>query len=82
MTVRAFKLDLEDRCEDFEGRVLQGTMAEQPHTFDLDDHHTSSPASDWSAATPRHDFPHALRATLPRSPAKSVPRLFDCGLRR
>jgi SAM-dependent methyltransferase len=40
MTVRAFKLDLEDRCEDF-GQVAwyQGTLAEHPHTFDLDDHH-------------------------------------------
>ncbi len=39
-TVRAFKLDLEDRCEDF-GQVAyyQGTLAEHPHSFDLDDHH-------------------------------------------
>ncbi|MEO8461520.1 MAG: methyltransferase domain-containing protein [Dokdonella sp.] len=40
LTVRAFKLDLEDRCEDF-GQVATylGTMPEQPHAFDLDDHH-------------------------------------------
>ena len=40
MTVRAFKLDLEDRCEDF-GQVATylGTLAEAPHAFDLDDHH-------------------------------------------
>jgi arsenite methyltransferase len=40
MTVRAFRLELEDRCEDF-GQVAyyQGTMAEHPHAFDLDDHH-------------------------------------------
>lgn len=39
-TVRAFKLDLEDRCEDF-GQVAyyQGTLAEHPHAFALDDHH-------------------------------------------
>lgn len=39
-TVRAFKLDLEDRCEDF-GQVAyyQGTLAEHPHAFVLDDHH-------------------------------------------
>lgn len=39
-TVRAFKLDLEDRCEDF-GQVAyyQGTLPAQPHGFDLDDHH-------------------------------------------
>jgi SAM-dependent methyltransferase len=40
MTVRAFKLDLEDRCEDY-GQVAtyQGTIAEAPHRFELDDHH-------------------------------------------
>ena len=40
MTVRAFKLALEDRCEDF-GQVATylGTLAETPHAFDLDDHH-------------------------------------------
>lgn len=39
-TVRAFKLPLEDRCEDF-GQIAtyRGTMAEHPHAFDLDDHH-------------------------------------------
>jgi arsenite methyltransferase len=39
-TVRAFKLDLEDRCEDF-GQVAtyRGTVPEAPHAFDLDDHH-------------------------------------------
>jgi SAM-dependent methyltransferase len=39
-TVRAFKLDLEDRCEDF-GQVAyyQGTLAEHPNSFDLDNHH-------------------------------------------
>ncbi len=40
LTVRAFKLALEDRCEDF-GQVATylGTLAEAPHAFDLDDHH-------------------------------------------
>lgn len=39
-TLRAFKLDLEDRCEDF-GQVAyyQGTLPEHPHAFALDDHH-------------------------------------------
>ena len=39
-TVRAFKLDLEDRCEDF-GQVAtyRGTLPEHPHRFALDDHH-------------------------------------------
>lgn len=40
LTIRAFKLALEDRCEDY-GQVAQylGTIAELPHAFDLDDHH-------------------------------------------
>lgn len=39
-TVRAFKLDLEDRCEDY-GQVAWylGTIPEMPHRFELDDHH-------------------------------------------
>ncbi|HUS23647.1 MAG TPA: methyltransferase domain-containing protein [Candidatus Binatia bacterium] len=40
MTVRAFKLALEDRCEDY-GQVAHylGTLPEFPHHFALDDHH-------------------------------------------
>jgi len=41
LTVRAFKLNnLEDICEDY-GQVAtyQGTIPDQPHAFDLDDHH-------------------------------------------
>jgi SAM-dependent methyltransferase len=40
ITVRAFKLDLEDRCEDY-GQVATylGTVPGQPHAFVLDDHH-------------------------------------------
>ncbi len=39
-TIRAFKLDLEDLCEDY-GQVAyyQGTLPESPHQFLLDDHH-------------------------------------------
>ena len=39
-TVRAFKLTLEDRCEDY-GQVATylGTLPGSPHLFDLDDHH-------------------------------------------
>ena len=41
VTVRAFKLPLEDLCEDY-GQVAyyRGTIAESPHRFVLDDHHT------------------------------------------
>jgi arsenite methyltransferase len=40
LTIRAFKLDLEDRCEDY-GQVAYylGTIPECPHVFTLDDHH-------------------------------------------
>ncbi len=40
MTVRAFKLELEDQCEDY-GQVAyyQGSIAGNSHEFALDDHH-------------------------------------------
>ena len=39
-TIRAFKLDLEDRCEDY-GQIATylGTIPGSPHAFVLDDHH-------------------------------------------
>jgi len=41
MTVRAFKISiLEDICEDYgQVAVYKGTVLDQPHYFDLDDHH-------------------------------------------
>ncbi len=40
ITVRAFKLDLEDRCEDFgQAATYLGSIAHHPHRFKLDDHH-------------------------------------------
>lgn len=40
LTIRAFKLKLEDRCEDYgQIAVYQGTIPELPHAFRLDDHH-------------------------------------------
>lgn len=40
ITIRAFKLNLEDRCEDF-GQVgyYLGSIPNAPHSFTLDDHH-------------------------------------------
>ncbi len=40
ITVRAFKLNIEDRCEDY-GQVAYylGTIPNHPHQFRLDDHH-------------------------------------------
>lgn len=40
LTVRAFKLDLEDRCEDYgQMAIYQGSIPENSHAFLLDDHH-------------------------------------------
>lgn len=40
ITVRAFKMDLEDRCEDHgQSAVYLGNLPESPGYFDLDDHH-------------------------------------------
>ncbi len=40
VTVRAFKMPLEDRCEDFgQIAIYKGTIPQHPHAFDLDDHH-------------------------------------------
>ena len=69
VTVRAFKLELEDLCEDY-GQVATylGTIAESPHQFVLDDHHvfrTGQPmlVCGNSAAMVARD---ALRQALPR----------------
>ena len=41
ITIRAFKLDLEDRCEDFgQIAVYKGGIENATHAFTLDDHHT------------------------------------------
>jgi len=40
ITVRAFKMALEDRCEDFgQVAVYLGGIEQHPHSFNLDDHH-------------------------------------------
>ncbi|OAI17564.1 methyltransferase domain-containing protein [Methylomonas koyamae] len=40
VTVRAFKMPLEDRCEDFgQVAVYLGSIEQHPHSFELDDHH-------------------------------------------
>ncbi|WP_198243392.1 methyltransferase domain-containing protein [methane-oxidizing endosymbiont of Gigantopelta aegis] len=40
VTVRVFKMPLEDRCEDY-GQIAtyRGTIEQHPHAFDLDNHH-------------------------------------------
>ncbi len=40
ITVRAFKMELEDRCEDYgQVAIYNGSIPESPQTFMLDDHH-------------------------------------------
>ncbi|MDD4972712.1 MAG: methyltransferase domain-containing protein [Bacteriovorax sp.] len=40
ITIRAFKLNLEDRCEDYgQFAVYLGTIKDSPNSFVLDDHH-------------------------------------------
>ncbi|MCK5888352.1 MAG: methyltransferase domain-containing protein [Methylococcales bacterium] len=40
VTIRAFKMALEDRCEDFgQLATYKGTITDHLHTFDLDNHH-------------------------------------------
>ena len=40
MTVRAFKIDVEDRCEDYgQVAVYKGGIEQSPHAYRLDNHH-------------------------------------------
>jgi len=40
VTIRAFKMPLEDRCEDFgQLAIYKGSIPEYTHSFDLDNHH-------------------------------------------
>lgn len=85
MTVRAFKLDLEDRCEDY-GQVAYylGTIPESPHAFRLDDHHlfkTGMPVpvcGNTAAMLERTRLSRHFRVTGDRSTHYG---LFDCGPR-
>ncbi|MCU1276870.1 MAG: methyltransferase type 11, partial [bacterium] len=83
VTVRAFKLDLEDRCEDY-GQVATylGTIAESPHRFTLDDHHVFQTGQPMlvcgNSAAMVHDtrYGRHFRVTGDRSTHFG---LFDCG---
>jgi len=83
LTIRAFKLDLEDRCEDF-GQVAyyNGTIAEAPHRFALDDHHvfeTGKPmlvCSNTAAMLQNTRFNAHFRVT---GDTNTHLGLFDCG---
>ena len=83
LTVRAFRLELEDRCEDF-GQVATylGTLPEHPHAFDLDDHHhfvTGKPmlvCSNTADMVGRTRYARHFRVTGDTSVHYG---LFDCG---
>lgn len=83
MTIRAFKLPLEDRCEDFgEVATYLGTLAEHRHAFVLDDHHrfeTGRPmrvCGNTADMLQRTRYAPHFRVTGDRSTHFG---LFDCG---
>ncbi|WP_293371066.1 methyltransferase domain-containing protein [Nevskia sp.] len=83
MTVRAFKLALEDRCEDYgEVATYLGTLAHHPHAYELDDHHrfeTGRPmlvCSNSADMLARTRFAPHFRISGDRSTHFG---LFDCG---
>jgi len=83
VTYRAFKLDLEDRCEDY-GHVATylGTIPHQPHAFVLDDHHTFPTGKPVLVCGNTADMLTATRygAHFRITGDKSVHHgLFDCG---
>ncbi|MFD2787491.1 methyltransferase domain-containing protein [Hymenobacter rubripertinctus] len=83
LTVRAFKLDLEDQCEDYgQVAIYQGTLPGQPHAFVLDDHHrfeTGRPmlvCGNTAAMVSETRYAPHFRVTGDRSHHFG---LFDCG---
>lgn len=83
VTYRAFKLGLEDRCEDY-GHVATylGTIPHQPHAFVLDDHHTFPTGKPVLVCGNTADMLTATRygAHFRVTGDKSVHHgLFDCG---
>jgi arsenite methyltransferase len=82
VTVRAFKLDLEDRCEDYgQSATYRGDIAHHPHRFVLDDHHvleTSRPlAVCGNTAAMLADTRYAPHFEV--TPRRAHFGLFDCG---
>lgn len=82
VTVRAFKLDLEDRCEDYgQSAIYRGDIAHHPHRFVLDDHHvleTGRPlAVCGNTAAMLADTRYAPHFEV--TPRRAHFGLFDCG---
>lgn len=83
MTVRAFKLALEDRCEDYgEVATYLGTLPHHPHAYVLDDHHRFETGRPMLVCSNSADM--LARTRLARHFRISGDRathfgLFDCG---
>jgi SAM-dependent methyltransferase len=82
VTVRSFKLDLEDRCEDYgQSATYRGDIAHHPHRFVLDDHHvleTGRPlAVCGNTAAMLADTRYAPHFEV--TPRRAHFGLFDCG---
>ena len=83
VTVRAFKLALEDRCEDY-GQVgyYNGTIPEHAHAFDLDDHPRFETGKPMTICGNTADMIHATRYAEHFRVTGDKTRhfgLFDCG---
>jgi SAM-dependent methyltransferase len=83
ITIRAFKLDLEDRCEDY-GQVAYylGTIPECPHRFALDDHHlfeTNKPMLVCSNTADMISATHYKKHFKVIGNKETHLGLFDCG---
>lgn len=83
ITIRAFKLDLEDRCEDFgQMAIYKGTIPETPHRFMLDDHHMFETGKPYAICSNTADMLQKTRFAEHFQivgDTKTHYGLFDCG---
>ena len=83
MTIRAFKLELEDRCEDY-GQIATylGTIPESPNAFLLDDHHLFEKGKPMAVCGNTAAMLHGTRYASHFQVSGDVSKhfgLFDCG---
>lgn len=83
ITVRAFKLDVEDRCEDFgQLAIYKGTIPESPVRFMLDDHHLFETGKPYPVCSNTADMLSKTRFSSHFQiigDTKTHYGLFDCG---
>lgn len=81
VTVRAFKLALDDRCEDY-GQIAsyRGSIDQHPHAFVLDDHHRFETGRPMAVCGNTADMLGSTRyaAHFDITPRRSHFGLFDC----